>query len=151
MAPEFNKLAGELRAPGEQGRAIPGDVQAREEQAVPAPVEQPAVGRADISTYFTKAGGESLLYQAESWVYLHVTLLDAGPVSVGTRDNIAPVLSGKGGLLITNEVFRFPVQKGARVIIASNTINRVRIVIEPIPFGGQILALIGSLLSKGTR
>lgn len=151
LSPDFIKIARELQAKGEMGRAVPGVDQARiranvpdDSAAIPAPE-----GRGDISTFFTQAGGETQLYQAESWVYLNLLLLDAGPVAVGTRENIAPVLSGKGGLLVQNETFRFPVRAGQRVFITANTVGRVRVTVEPVPLGAQILKLLASILGKG--
>ena len=153
MPPALQKIANELKAPGEVGRAIPSDAQAymrHTEASVAAKVAPPvAKGGTEMYTYFTKVGGDNLFYQADSWVYLSLTLLDAGPVAVGSRENIAPVLSGKGGLLVQNEPFRFSVRAGQRVYITANTISRVRILIEPPPFGGQIIELLSSILGKG--
>jgi hypothetical protein len=151
MPPELKKLANELRAPGEVGRAIPGQVQSVIRNAPPsgADIVPAAAGLSEVSTRFTKPGENTLLYQAEGWVYINLLMIDAGPVSVGTRDDIAPVLSGKGGLLIQNEIFRFPVRKGQRVFITANTVARVRMTIEAPPFGEQVLNLLGSILRKG--
>jgi hypothetical protein len=151
-AADMQRLAKELRAPGEVGRAIPGNVQAHMQTVTPktAAVAPPvAQGRSEISTYFTTPGQNSLLYQAESWVYLNLTLIDAGPVAVGTREDLAPVLSGKGGLLVQNETFRFPVRAGQRVFLTANTVSRVRMSIEPAPYGEQILSLLASILGRG--
>ena len=151
MPPGLKQIANELRAPGEVGRAIPGEEQAYMRETKPAEVKAPpaAVGRSEISTRFTKPGENTFVYQAESWVYLNFTLIDAGPVDVGTRDDIAPVLSGKGGPLVQNEVFRFPISKGQRVFITANTVSRVRMVIEAPPYGEQILSLLASILGRG--
>jgi hypothetical protein len=151
LPPELKQLQNELRAPGEIGRAIPGKEQAYRRDVKPGGVKAPplATGGSEVSTRFTTPGENTLLYQAESWVYLNLTLIDAGPVSVGTRDNIAPVLSGKGGVLVQNEVFRFPVRKGQRVYMTANTVARVRLAIEAPPFGEQILSLLASILGRG--
>lgn len=152
LPPSLKKLADELKAPGEVGRAIPGEAQAymRATPAVEAPKMAPPVakGATEISTYFTNVGGDSLLYQAESWVYLNLVLLDAGPVAVGTRENISPVLSGKGGLLVQNELARFSMRAGQRLFITANTVSRVRVTIEPPPFGQQVLELLSSIFRK---
>ena len=151
MSPAIREIAAGLRAPGELGRAIPGVAKAQAQRAAAAkegPSQVPeAEGRTSISTYFTKPGGDFVLYEADSWAWVNVMLLDAGPVDVGTRDKISPVNSGKGGALVTNQNFRFPVRKGERVYITANAINRVRLTIEPVPFGEQVLSLMDSIRS----
>jgi hypothetical protein len=112
------------------------------EPSIPA-----ATGRAEVHTYFTKPGGSHLLYQAESWVRLRLMLGTAGPVAVGSRDYVAPVLSGKGILLPENVEITFPLLKGNRVYIAAAAINRVRVIIEPIPWGDQTTTMIGQIVS----
>lgn len=157
MTPEFGRLSRELRAPGEIGRAIPGAVQAQmhAQAQSPLPPLSPdipaATGRTEISTYFTKVGGNQLLYQAEGWVKIRLMLETAGPVAVGSRDDVSPVLSGKGILLPTDVEITFPMQKGNRIFITAVAVNRVRFIIEPIPLGEQLLTMIGSLLSLGRR
>lgn len=153
MAPEFKTLARELTAPGEAGRAVPGVVQTqRAAQAQSTrPVEIPdtpaSTGRTEISTYFTKVGGNQLLYQAEGWVKIRLMLETAGPVAVGSRDDVSPVLSGKGILLPTNVEIAFPLQKGNRIFITAGAVNRVRLIIEPVPWAEQVTTMIGSIVS----
>lgn len=98
----------------------------------------------DIYTYFTKPTGESeLLYSAESWVKIELALETAGPVSVGTRESVVPVLSGKGILLESDgEPIEFVMPRGNRLFIASESINRVKVIIEPIPWFEQLLMQI---------
>lgn len=95
----------------------------------------------DIYTYFTKPINESeLLYSAESWVMVTLILETAGPVAVSTRQDVVPVLSGKGALLEPDgEPFRFVLPKGDRLFIAAEAINRVKVIIEPFPWLEQIL------------
>ena len=151
--PLLQRIGADLKAGGEFGRAVPGVEQAYARTIKPAVVATeppPAIGqRSEISTHFTIPGRNTLLYRADSWVYLSLVLLDAGPVAVGTRTNVAPVLSGAGGLLVQNEVFRFPVTKGQRIFITANTVQRVRVSIEAPPYGEQILKLLASILGKG--
>ena len=151
------RLTSELRAPGEVGRAIPGQVQAQfaaQEQAT-KPVGTPdipaATGRTEISTYFTKVGGNHLLYQAESWVRVRLMVETAGPVAIGSRDDVEPVLSGKGIRLPTDIEIPFSLAKGNRVFITATAVSRVRFIVEPIPWAEQIAIMIGSLLSLGRR
>jgi hypothetical protein len=151
---DAQQIARELTAPGEVGRAVPGldQTHMRAQAAAPrvvVPDVPPATGRTEIATYFTKVGGNQLLYQAEGWVKLRLVLETAGPVSVGTRDDIVPVLSGKGILLPTNVEIQFPMSKGQRIYISATAVNRVRRIIEPVPYADQILSMIGSLVSLG--
>ncbi len=110
--------------------------------------------RTQIYTYFTKPTGISeLLYSAESWVQMTLVLETAGPVSFGTSENVSPVLSGKGILLpptgVPIEVY---LPKGNRIFIAANAINRVKVIIEPLPWLEQIAQQVGEGLSglRGT-
>lgn len=94
----------------------------------------------DIYTYFTEPDGETkLLYSAAGWVKMELTLETAGPVAFSTRESVTPVLTGRGILLITDEAIDFVLPKGNRVFIAAEAINRVKVIIEPIPWQEQIL------------
>lgn len=97
-----------------------------------------------IQTYFTVANGTSqLLYSAENWVRVEFQLETAGPVAVGTLQDVTPVLSGKGILLPPDgEPVRFVLPKGDRVFIAAESINRVKFIVEPIPWLEEIFAAI---------
>ncbi len=95
--------------------------------------------RTEVFSYFTQPSLESaLLYSAENWVVLKLFLETAGPVAVGTAASIVPVLSGHGILLDTDEEYVVTLSKGTRFYIASETINRVSVTIEPIPWLEQI-------------
>lgn len=95
----------------------------------------------DIYTYFTQPNGQSeLLYSAEGWIRIEFQLETAGPVAVGTRQDVVPVLSGKGVLLPPDgEPVKFVVPKGDRVYIAAEAVNRVKVIVEPLPWIEQIL------------
>ncbi len=89
----------------------------------------------EIYTYFTIPDGVSkLIYSAESWVRARFTLETAGPVAVSTRQDLDPVLSGKGRLLPTDDEFEFVVPKGDRIFVIAESVNRVAFTIEPIPW-----------------
>lgn len=94
--------------------------------------------RTDIYTYFTEVGGSRLLYSAENWVRIKLKLKTAGPVAIGTSAEITPVLSGHGILLDTNVDYEAYLAKGTRVFIASESVNRVNITIEPVPWLEQL-------------
>lgn len=100
----------------------------------------------DIYTYFTKPNGKSeLLYSAEGWMRMELTLETAGPVAFSTREAVIPVLSGKGVLLDPDgEPKKFTLSKGDRIFIGAESVNRVTVVIEPVPFLEQITLLIES-------
>jgi hypothetical protein len=95
----------------------------------------------DIYTYFTKANGETeLIYSAEEWMRIELQLETAGPVAVSTRQDVTPVLSGKGILLPpTGEPVKFLLPRGDRLFIASEAVNRVKFIVEPVPLLEQIL------------
>ena len=149
----LRKISSELKEGGEFGRGIPGVAQTtmRAEAAAKVPMGLPdipvASGRTEISTYFTKPGGDFLLYQAEGWVRLRLMLETAGPVAVGSRDAVAPALSGKGILLPRDVEITFPLTKGNRIFITSGAVNRVRFIIEPIPWADQFATMFGSIVS----
>jgi len=90
--------------------------------------------KTDIYTFNTPVGGNQLIYSAESWVRLRLILETAGPVSISTKEDVIPTLSGRGILLLTNQQVEFTLPKGSRLFLTSDTVNRVKVIIEPIPF-----------------
>ena len=89
----------------------------------------------EVYTRFTTTDGVTqLLYSAETWVRLRILLETAGPVAVGTRQEIAPVLSGKGRLLPTGREVELILPKGDRFFIVSESVNRVSWSVEAIPW-----------------
>ena len=93
--------------------------------------------RTETYTLFTQIGGNRLLYSAESWVRVNLRLETAGPVAVSTREVVTPTLSGKGILLGADEV-EFILPKGSRLIYTADSVNRVRFIIEPVPWLEQL-------------
>ena len=89
----------------------------------------------EISTYFTQIGESRLLFSANFWCTVKLTLETAGPVAAGTREDVVPVLSGKGVLLATGVEEEWVLAKGDRVFIAAESINRVKYIVEPNPTG----------------
>lgn len=105
--------------------------------------------RTEIYTYFTVPDGETkLLYSAENLVRVTVQLENAGPVAVGQREDISPVLSGKGMLLPPGNTDdkTFVLSKENRLYIVSESVNRVKFIVEPIPFLEKILAATESIV-----
>jgi hypothetical protein len=103
------------------------------------PAKQLKTYSTEVYSYFTVPTTESdLLYSAESWVKMKLTLETAGPVAVGTAANITPVLGGNGRLLDTSEEWEVILSKGTRIYVTSQTVNRLSVTIEPIPWLEQI-------------
>jgi hypothetical protein len=119
------------RIPKEVARALPSSKQGE----TPGALQN---ARTDLYTYFTQIGDSRLLYSADRWVTVRLTLETAGPVDIGTAANITPVLSGKGRSLITGVEFETRLAKGSRLYITAQSINRVLVTIEPIPWMEQI-------------
>jgi hypothetical protein len=111
--------------------------------------------RTEIYSYFTTPTDTSeLMYSAENWVRIKLTLETAGPVAVGTSEQISPVLSGKGRLLNTDVEFEAYLAKGTRFYITSQTVNRISVTIEPVPWFEQISNEIietAALVAKASR
>lgn len=91
-------------------------------------------GETAIWTTFTQAGGTKLLYSANTWVTVRVTLTTAGPVVVGNKQSLDPVLSGQGMLLVTDETMVFSLGSGSRLYYAADAVNRLSVVVEPVPW-----------------
>jgi len=95
--------------------------------------------RADAYEIFTTTLGASVpFYSADQWIRLKVTLETAGPVSIGFRPSILPVLSGKGRLLTTDQEWEVFLPKGTRCYYAAESVNRLSVTIEPIPWMEQL-------------
>jgi hypothetical protein len=108
------------------------------------------VQQTDIYTYFTVAGETKLLTSASRWTFVRLFLETAGPVAVGTRHIITPVLSGKGVLLPTGSELSFTLAPGNRLYIAAESVNRVKTILEPFAYLDQIYKqqLIGNTGGK---
>lgn len=104
--------------------------------------------RTEVFTYFTRPGPTQLFYSAENWVRLKMTLETAGPVAVGQRADLTPVTSGKGRLLDIADEFEVILAKGTRFYIASGSVNRVSVTIEPIPWLEQISGEVNRVASS---
>lgn len=109
--------------------------------------------RTQAFTWFTKVPvpGEStpILYNGDRlWTRLVLTLETAGPVAVGTSSSLAPVLSGKGQTLETGVPTQFTIAKGTRLYVASSSVNRIKVTVEPVPWLEQITATLGLILGR---
>jgi hypothetical protein len=106
----------------------------------------------EVYTYFTVAGmppGKStpILYNGDrEWAEVTLVLETAGPVAVGTRADLFPVLSGKGELLITNVPMKFTIAKSdRRLYIASTAVSRVKVQIAPYAWAESITSGVNSV------
>jgi hypothetical protein len=129
---------------GQAPKYTSGDVPSGALPGVQTAVQQ----QTEIYTYFTRAGETKLLYSGVKWVQMKLTLETAGPVAVSNKAQVTPVLAGKGILLPTGEEVKFIVGKGTRIYIAAESINRVKVIIEPIPFLEEILMALGSMVPQ---
>jgi hypothetical protein len=104
----------------------------------------------EIFTYLTKAatdGVSQVLYNGDrQYAEVSLTLETAGPVTVGNKQNLLPVLSGKGELLETGVPRSIVIAKGNRLWVAATGINRIKVEIKPLPW----LELIAGMTSSGT-
>lgn len=106
----------------------------------------------EIYTFFAKpsANGQlPVLYNGDrQYAQVILTLETAGPVAVSTKQNILPVLGGTGALLDTNVPMTFTLSKGNRLWVATTSLNRIKVVIQPLPWLEQLAGLLGGLLAK---
>jgi hypothetical protein len=131
----YSNIAASLTSPNkEAARALPSSKGGE-------PQGQLQTYRTAIYSYFTvvdPAEPTKLLYNAENWVRIKLELQTAGPVAVGTLPNLAPLLGGGGRLLPTNQEREFFLPRGTRIYIMAQSVNRVSVTIEPIPWLEQI-------------
>jgi hypothetical protein len=123
-----------------------------------APAPSPALAGAEVktevNTYIAKPasdGTAAVLYNGDRQ-YARVTLVleTAGPVVVGTKQQLYPVTSGKGERLDTGVPFTFNIAKGDRIWVATTSINRIKVQIGPVPWLEQITGLLGGIVSQVT-
>ena len=103
----------------------------------------------EIYTYITKASdnGKSVILYNGDRQYAQVTLEleTAGPVAVGNKEQVIPVLSGKGILLDTGTPYSTTISKGTRLYVAATGVNRVKVTIAPPPWLEQFAGLLGAI------
>lgn len=118
--------------------------------AVPATSTGQAETKTFVDTFFTKVPvvGErpSIVYNGDRmWAKVTLILETAGPVAVGNMADLTPVLSGKGQLLETDVPTIFYIAKGTVLYIAAAGINRVKRILEPVPWLETITGLVTSI------
>jgi hypothetical protein len=104
-----------------------------------------------ISTFFarpTTDGQLAVIYNGDrQYAQVVLTLETAGPVAVSTKQQILPVLSGKGQLLETGVPLTFTLAKGNRLWVATTSLNRIKVTVQPLPWLEQIAGLLGFITS----
>lgn len=101
--------------------------------------------RADYYTFFTVASETRLLLSLPQWTKVTVELETAGPVAIGTRQQLDPVASGRGAMLSTDQPFEMLLGPNTRLYYAATGIHRVTIKVEAIPWMQSIYAAISAL------
>lgn len=96
-------------------------------------------GETEIWTVFTRPNTTSLIYSAPTWVRVRLIMQTAGPVAVGNKQEIQPVLSGKGIMLTQDQPIDFALGSGGRLYYAAQSIQRVAVIVEPIPWLERIM------------
>jgi hypothetical protein len=99
----------------------------------------------EIFTYLTKAatdGQSQVLYNGDrQYAEITLTLETAGPVCIGNKQNLLPVLSGKGELLETGVPRSICIAKGNRLWVAATGINRIKVEVKPFAWLEQIAGI----------
>lgn len=118
----------------------------------PVPSDNSATqdGRTLISTFFTSlpnvGDATQIIYNGDRlWGRITLTLETAGPVSIGTMSNLDPVLGGNGTLLTTNAPVVFDIYKGTRLYVLATGVNRIKVVVAPIPWLEMITGLVAKI------
>ncbi len=138
--------------PGPESKIGPVSLDRNKASPPEASVSSGDNNRADLYTYFTKGPGaatETLYNGDRLWALVTLELQTAGPVVVGTRAQLTPVLSGRGISMATGKPITIRVAYGTRIYIASNAVSRVSVQIESVPWLEQISALLGRIVRLG--
>ena len=97
----------------------------------------------EMFTVATEPDGRSrLLYSAESWVRLRLALETGGVVAVSTREDLAPLASGKGVTLSKQHTLELVLPRGDRLFVIAESDERLAVVVEPIPWLAQIADIL---------
>jgi len=121
----------------------------------PSPTMAGAELTTEVSTFFARPGADSqpvVIYNGDRQsARVILTLETAGPVIVGTKQQLYPITAGKGERLETNVPFAFSISKGNRLWVATTAISRIKVTIEPIPWAEQIVGLLTAILGGGRK
>lgn len=100
----------------------------------------------EVHTYITQPGVTQLLRRAlpDEWIEIVLRLETAGPVAIGHAEELAPVLSGRGRVLPTNEDIVVKLSPSSSLYILSAGIDRISIQVNAIPGLEDLLKAIGA-------
>lgn len=99
----------------------------------------------NMYTFFSVPGDNTQVFSASGWARVRLLLSSAGPVDVSTRQNVTPVLSGRGITLFTGIEAEFVLGPADRLYAASAAVNRINVTIEPIPWLKSIVLEISRI------
>lgn len=108
-----------------------------------------AANNVDIFTYQTTSGQTAMLYSGNRLsATITLVLQTAGPVVVGWKQQLKPVLAGLGWTLQTGQPFVIPIAQGQRLYIASSSVNLVNVTVAPTPWAEQIAGGVAQIAGK---
>lgn len=106
----------------------------------------------ELSTYFAKPpvdGQLPVIYNGDrQFADVTLELQTAGPVYVGTKQQILPLGSGKGQELLTGQPVTFTLAKGNRLWVAAGSVSRISVTIQPSAWLELLTGLVSSINSK---
>jgi hypothetical protein len=145
-----SRIASQTSKIGMAGGRLPS----RSTATSPEPQLTQGTNRSQYYTYLTSiptaaSQDTKILYNADrNWATITLTLETAGPVAVGDKQNITPVLSGKGIVLQTGVPKKLTIPKGTKLYIAATAVNRVSIELEPLPWLEQMTAALNQIMTS---
>lgn len=106
----------------------------------------------ELSTYIAKPpidGQLPILYNGDrQFAEVILELQTAGPVFVGTKQQILPLGSCKGQQLFTGQQVRYQLPKGNRLWVATGSISLIAVTIQAYAWLENITGLISSIEKK---
>jgi hypothetical protein len=118
----------------------------------PSPTIAGAELATEIYTFFarpTTDGQLVVLYNGDrQFARVTLTLETAGPCAISTKQQILPVLSGKGQLLETGVPLFWDLAKGNRLWVATTSLNRIKVTVGPYPYLEQITGMLGLIVAN---
>jgi len=104
--------------------------------------------RTKLFTYVTKNDGRTYpIYQVDAgtWVEAKLRLESAGPVAVGTDNDLGPTVSGRGWLLAPGETLTITLDPASKLYIVAESVSRVGVVIQSFAWVEEITRLMGGV------
>jgi hypothetical protein len=101
-------------------------------------------------TTLSKASGTATLYPGidSRWTLLRIELITAGgQVAIGFKQDINPPQAGKGRLLTAGRQIELYVPPNQRVYYSADSVQRLAVSMEPLPWLQQIFASVATLVA----